>query len=120
MHVRGCVFFEGGGTKVRGANYEGWVVVTSATQLIVEAEAHGTLQRSHVLTVDFVVFQPRRGVECLVVVSYPLIDGLRGKTALLRRGKIAVDIECRRLAAGRFLPDILSNHVQDSTDTCLN
>ena len=80
------MFFEGGGTKVRGANYEGWVVVTSPAQRIVEAEAHGTLQRTDALTIDFFVFQPRRGVECLIVVSYPLIDCLRGKTALLRRG----------------------------------
>ena len=80
------MFFEGRGTKVRGANYEGWIVVTSAAQLIVEAEAHRTLQCSYVLTIDLVIFQPRRGVECLIVVSYPLIDRLRGKNALLRRG----------------------------------
>ena len=95
------MFFEDGGAKVRGANYEGWVVVTSAAQLIVEAEAHGTLQCSYVLTINFVVFQPRRGVECLVVVNYPLTDSLRGKTALLQRGKITVDVECRQ-ARGRW------------------
>ena len=63
------MFFEGGGTKDRGANYEGCVVVTSTAQRIVEVEAHGTLQCTYVLTIDFFVFQPHRGVECLIVVS---------------------------------------------------
>ena len=102
------------------------VVVTSAAQLIVEAEAHGTLQCSYVHTIDFVVFQPRRGVECLVVVNYPLINCLHGKTALLRRGKIAVDVECRRargpwsLSPGHFVRPRarLNGHVPNLTGNC--
>ena len=93
---------------------------------IVEAEAHGTLQCSYVLTIDFVVFQPRRGVEYLVVVNYPLINCLHGKTALLRRGKIAVDVECRRargpwsLSPGHFVRPRarLNGHVPNLTGNC--
>ena len=94
------MFFDGGGTKVRGANYEGWVVVTSAALLIVEAEAHGALQCSYVLTIDFVVFQPRHGVE----VRPRFFDG--GKS-------LSTSNADKREAAGCFLPDILSDHVQD-------
>ena len=89
----GGVFLEGGGAKVRGANDISWVVVSSAEQLIIEAETDRTLQCGYVLTISFVVLQPCCCIESLVVVSDPLIDRLRRNTSLLRRGKTAVSIE---------------------------
>ena len=95
VHVGGRVFLEGGEAKVRGANDISWVVVSSAEQLIIEAETNRTLQCGYVLMTIFVVLQPCCCIESLVVVSDPLIDRLRRNTSLLRRGKTAVSIESR-------------------------
>ena len=63
------MFLEGGGAKVCGANDISWVVVSSAEQLIIEAETDQTLQCGYVLMTIFVVLQPCCCIESLVVVS---------------------------------------------------